>query len=88
MNMDERAIVLLRKVFVLKGRHLGEERIGGKELTRGRMCPRFRSGAGKPETESLQNSPDHRGILDGGNDPHGMLSPGEHQGIRLIDLAD
>ena len=52
------------------------------------MRPRFRSGVGEPETEMLQNSPDHFGVLNGGNDPHGMLAPGAQQGIRLIDLAD
>ena len=77
----------LGEVVLLKGRQLVEERIGGNGLNRGRMCPRFQSGVGEPETEMLQNSPDHRGILDGGNDPHGMLASGAHQGIRLIDLG-
>ena len=38
----------LGEVVLLKGRQLGEERIGGKGVKRGRMCPRFRSGLGEP----------------------------------------
>jgi len=66
----------LREVVFLKRRQLREERVGENGLNRGRMRPRFRSGVGEPETEMLQNSPDHRWILDGGNDPHGMLASG------------
>jgi hypothetical protein len=57
-------------------------------VNRRRMCPRFRSGVGEPKTAMLQNSPDHRGILDGGNDPHGMLASGTDHGIGFIDLTD
>ena len=46
------------------------------------------SGVGEPETEMLQNPPDDRGILDGGNDPHGMLASGTDHGIGFVDLAD
>jgi len=41
-----------------ESRQLGEERIGGNRLNRGRMCTRFRSGVGQPETEMLQNPSD------------------------------
>ena len=45
----------LREVLFLKGKQLGEERIGGKGTIWRRMRPGFGSGVGQPETEVLQN---------------------------------
>ena len=53
----------LGEIVLLKGRQLGEERIGGNGLNRGRMCPRFRSGVGQPESEMLQNPSDDLGVI-------------------------
>jgi hypothetical protein len=64
----------------LESRQLREERIGEKVVNRKRVRSSFDSGVGEPETEKFQNSPNDRGILDGGNDPHGMLASGHTKG--------